>query len=75
MHLDNNVLSLVMSDPLDVETQSAIRLRTGYDLGVYIASETDINEQLEKLYGGEEEGSSEKLIETMTDVFADDENI
>jgi len=63
-----------MSDPLDVETQSAIRLRTGYDLRVYIAAETEINEQLEKLYGGDE-GSSEKLIETMTDVFADDENI
>jgi len=74
VHLDNNVLSLVMSDPLDVETQSAIRLRTGYDLRVYIAAETEINEQLEKLYGGDE-GSSEKLIETMTDVFADDENI
>jgi general secretion pathway protein E len=74
VHLDNNVLSLVMSDPLDVETQSAIRLRTGYDLHVYIAAETEINEQLEKLYGGEE-GTTEKLIETITDVFADDENI
>jgi hypothetical protein len=35
VHLDNNVLSLVMSDPLDVETQSAIRLRTGYDLRAF----------------------------------------
>jgi len=74
VHLENNVLSLVMSDPLDVETQSAIRLRTGHDLRVYIGAETEVNEQLEKLYGGDE-GSSEKLIETMTDVFADDENI
>ncbi|MBI4472439.1 MAG: type II secretion system protein GspE, partial [Acidobacteria bacterium] len=75
VHLENNVLSLVMADPLDTETQSAICMRTGCDLRVYLASEPDINEQLEKLYGGEE-GANERLIETLGDAFAgDDENI
>ena len=74
VHLENNVLSLVMSDPLDTETQSAIQLRTGCDLRVYMALESDIAEQLERLYG-DEENSNEKLIETMGDPFGADENI
>src|SRR5215470_8239095 len=40
VHLENNVLTLVMADPLDLETQNAIRLRTGFELRVYIASES-----------------------------------
>src|SRR6185369_8964558 len=74
VHLEGSLLSVVMADPLDTETQSAIRLRTGFDLRVFIAPETDINEQLEKLYGGEE-NSSERLIETLGEGFGDDENI
>src|SRR5262249_866648 len=72
VHLENNVLSLVMSDPLDLETQSAIRLRTGFELRVYIASESDITEQLEKLYEGDE-STTEKLIENLGEGFGDDE--
>src|SRR5215475_354261 len=63
VHLADNVLSIVMADPLDAETQSAIQLRTGHTLYVYIAPESDILEELEKLYGTEE-NSAEKLIET-----------
>jgi general secretion pathway protein E len=74
VHVENNQLSIVMSDPLDVETQSAVRLRTGYELVVYLGSETEIQEQLDKLYGGEE-STSEKLIENLGDGLADDENI
>jgi general secretion pathway protein E len=73
VHLEENLLSVVMADPLDTETQSAIRLRTGFDLRIFLASETDINEQLEKLYGGEDSGP-ERLIETL-EGYGDDENI
>src|SRR5262249_32639536 len=62
-HVEDNVLSLVMADPLDTETQSAVRLRTGYNLRVFLAAESEIAEQLEKLYGGEE-NSEGRLIET-----------
>jgi general secretion pathway protein E len=75
VHLESNVLSLVMADPLDRETQSAIRLRTGFGLKIYLGTESEILDQLEKLYGGEE-SSSEKIIETLGEGFSsDDENI
>jgi general secretion pathway protein E len=74
VHLESQILSIVMADPLDAETQSAVRLRTGFELKVYLGSESEIIEQLEKLYGSEE-GSTEKLIETMGDAFGDDDNI
>src|SRR5438093_5931117 len=75
VHLENSVLTLVMADPLDAETQNAIHLRTGFTLQIFLSSEADIQVQLERLYGGEEENSSEKLIETLGDFGADDENI
>jgi general secretion pathway protein E len=75
VHIESDVLSLVMSDPLDVETQSAIRLRTGFKLDVHLGSETEVQEQLDKLYGGEANGG-DKLIETVGEAFGtDDENI
>jgi general secretion pathway protein E len=75
VHLENSTLTLVMADPLDSETQNAIHLRTGFSLQIFLSSEADIQVQLERLYGGEEENSSEKLIETLVDFGADDENI
>ena len=75
VHFEGNVLTVVMADPLDVETQDTIRLRTGFTLQVFLAAEADIQIQLERLYGGEEENSDEKLIETLADFGADDENI
>jgi len=75
VHLEDNVLSLAMADPLDTETQSAVRLRTGYEIRVFRAPESQIAEELERLYGGEE-SSEGKLIETLGEGFAtDDENI
>ena len=75
VHFEGNVLTVVMADPLDVETQDTIRLRTGFTLQVFLAAEADIQIQLERLYGGEEENSDEKLIETLADFGADDEDI
>jgi len=75
VHVEDKVLSLVMADALDVETQNAVRLRSGLELQVFMALESDIQQQLERLYG-DEENSSEKLIETLGDAFGgDDENI
>ncbi len=75
VHVEDKVLSLVMADALDVETQNAARLRSGLELQVFMAPESDIQQQLERLYG-DEENSSEKLIETLGDAFGgDDENI
>ena len=54
VHLEGNLLSLVMADPLDTETQSAVRLRTGYTLQVFLATESVIAAELERLYGGDE---------------------
>ncbi|MBI4474836.1 MAG: type II secretion system ATPase GspE [Acidobacteria bacterium] len=74
-HIENDVLSLVMADPLDTETLSAVRLRTGYGIRVFLAAESQIAEELERLYGAEE-SSEKKLIETLNEGFAgDDENI
>ena len=75
VHLEGNVLSLVMADPLDTETQSAVRLRTSHDIRVFLAAESQIAEELERLYGGEE-NPEQKLIETLGEGFStDDENI
>jgi general secretion pathway protein E len=75
VHLENNVLTLVMADPLDTETQNTIRLRTGFAQQIFLGAEGEIQAQLDRLYGGEEENSSEKLIETLGDLGADTENI
>jgi general secretion pathway protein E len=40
-----------------------------------LGAEGEIQAQLDRLYGGEEENSSEKLIETLGDLGADTENI
>jgi len=74
VHFAENVLSIVMSDPIDFETLSALRLRTGATLKVFIGLESEIDDQLERLYGSEEEGK--RLIETLGDPSAtDEENI
>src|SRR2546430_227854 len=75
VHLENGVLRIVMADPLDLETQNSIRLRTGFALQVFLGVEAEIQAQLERFHGGDDENSSEKLIETLGDFGADDENI
>src|SRR5438105_2020484 len=71
VHLENNLLTLVMADPLDTETQNTIRLRTGFAQKIFLGAEGEVQAQLDRLYGGEEENSSEKLIETLGDLGAD----
>ena len=75
VHVESDLLSVVMADPLDLETQSAVRLRTGYRLNLNLGSESEITQQLEKLYGGDDTGG-EKLIETIGEGYgADEDNI
>src|SRR5215831_18558594 len=45
VHLENNVITLVMADPLDAETQNTIRLRTGFSQEVFLGAEGDIQQQ------------------------------
>jgi general secretion pathway protein E len=70
VHHEDQVLSLVMADPLDSETRSAISQRTGLDLKVFLANESTILDQLERLYGVNE--GDDRLIETLGDGLADD---
>src|SRR5438876_2827667 len=75
VHIEENVLSLVVADPLDIETLNSVRLRTGMKLKIFMALEGEIQDQLDRMYG-EEGGTSEKLIETLGDALVgDDENI
>ena len=74
VHLEGNLLSLVTADPLDFETQSAIKLRTGHDVKVYLAPESEIGEQLEKLYGGAND-AAERSIESFSESAVDGDNI
>jgi len=74
VHLENGVLSVVTADPLDTDTQMALELRTGLRLRLFMATESEIVVELEKLYGGGDE-SSEGSIEALADLGGDDENI
>ena len=72
VHQEEGVLSVVMADPLDMETRSAIRSCAGYDLKVYLASEAEVGHELDRLYGaGPEENDA--LIETLGDSLAEDD--
>ncbi len=70
VHLEGDVLSLAMADPLDTETRSAIGQRTGYRLDIYMASDANIVDQLDRLYG---EDDSDRLIETLGEAIGDDD--
>jgi general secretion pathway protein E len=71
IHREGDVLLLVMSDPLNTETRSAIRLRTGCALDVSLGLDSEICDELDRLYGeGEDE---DKLIETLADGIPDDD--
>jgi general secretion pathway protein E len=75
VHVEGNALHLVMSDPLDLETQSAIRIRTNLEPQVYLASEAEIDGQIEKLYG-EGDVAGDRSIEDLADAaVVDSDNI
>ncbi len=49
--LQDGELHVAVADPLDHETLESIRLATGYRVTVYLASETDISDAIEKFFG------------------------
>ena len=63
-HLENNTLTVIMSNPLDFYTLDAIRLATNHEVRVLLSPETEVLKAIEGSYGS---GSSsmEKIIEDM----------
>ncbi len=51
LKMDNNTLTLAMSDPLDVSTIDEVRLITGCDIQVCLSMENEILDAIEKQYG------------------------
>jgi general secretion pathway protein E len=49
--LQDGQLHVAVADPLDHETLESIRLATGHRVIVYLASETDISDAIEKFFG------------------------
>ena len=49
--LENNVLTLAMTDPLDSATLDAVRQSTGYQVRAILGAESEIMDSLEKFYG------------------------
>jgi general secretion pathway protein E len=74
VHVEEGVLSIVAADPLDTDTLTALQVRTGHSIRLFMAAESEIQSELEKLYGGDE-ASAQESIEALTDFGGDDENI
>jgi general secretion pathway protein E len=49
--LENNILTLAMTDPLDNATLDSVRQATGYQLKTVLGAESEILDVLEKFYG------------------------
>jgi general secretion pathway protein E len=72
--LENNVLTLAMTDPFDSATLDSVRQATGYEIKTVLGAESEIMDVLEKFYGsaastlgriieGIDEGNIENLDE------------
>jgi general secretion pathway protein E len=62
--LENNTLTVIMSNPLDFYTLDAIRVATNYEIKVLIGQESEILQAIERSYGSGA-SSMEKIIEGM----------
>ena len=51
LQLENRVLTIAVSLPLDIKTQDELRTHLGYDIEMVIAHQDDILETLKKTYG------------------------
>lgn len=60
---ENNVLSVAMVDPLNIVILDEVKLMTGYNVEPIFALEDDINNAIEKYYGGQ--SSKEALDEIL----------
>jgi general secretion pathway protein E len=77
--LENNVLSLAMTDPLDDATVDLVRQSTGFSVRVLLGAESEIMDVLEKFYGsaastfgriieGIDEGNLDSLPDEIEDI-------
>jgi len=77
--LDNNVLTLAMTDPIDIATIDSVRLATGYEVRTVLGAESEIMDVIERLYGssastlgriieGIDEGNLENLADEIEDI-------
>jgi general secretion pathway protein E len=80
--LENNVLTLAMTDPRDSATLDAVRQATGYQLRAILGAESEIMDILEKFYGSSAstlgriiEGIDEGNIESLSDEIEDIEQL
>lgn len=51
LKIDNNTLTLTMTDPLDIPTMDEVMLITGYVIKICISGENEILDAIEKHYG------------------------
>ena len=76
--LENNTLTVIMSNPLDFYTLDAIRVATKYEIRILVGQESEILQAIERSYGSG--GSSmEKIIEDIDGIpeykGEDEENV
>ncbi|MCK4532330.1 type IV-A pilus assembly ATPase PilB [bacterium] len=67
-----NVLTIAMADPMNVFAVDDLRLMTGCDVNVVIASESEIKSAIEKYYGSSSKGSMDDILKEMETGDADD---
>lgn len=79
VNLENNILSIAMVDPLDSATIDSIRVFTGHEVKVYLGSESEIADLIERFYGsasstlgriieGIDRGNIETIMEETEDI-------
>jgi general secretion pathway protein E len=80
--LENNVLTLAMTDPLDIASLDSVRQATGYRVKAVLGAESEIMDILEKFYGSAAstlgriiEGIDEGDIENLSDEIEDIEQL
>ena len=80
--LEENQLTLAMTDPLDHATLDSVRQATGYQVQALLGAESEIMDELEKLYGSASstlgriiEGIDEVNIDSLSDEIEDIEQL
>jgi len=80
--LEEKLLTLAMTDPLDQATLDSVRQATGYEVKALLGAESEITEAIEKYYGSAAstfgriiEGIDEENIENLADEIDDIEQL